>query len=65
MIDKIKTFVKSLFTDGDWDADLTKVGGLAIIIAGMVGFFLSLPEWSIMMGIGAGMATSGKFSTKG
>jgi hypothetical protein len=61
----MKNFFLSLFTDIDFDGDFTKVCGFLLVIMGAVGFFLTLPEWSIMVGIGAGMAASGKFSKQG
>ena len=57
--------IASLFTDKDFDADITKVAGVALVACGVVGFFLALPEWSIMLGIGGGMCGVGKFSKEG
>jgi len=57
--------IAALFTDKDFDADITKVGGFALMICGTVGFFLALPEWSIMLGIGSAMCGIGKISKEG
>lgn len=61
----MSNFLKSLFTDKDWDGDLCKVFGFCVSICGIVGFFLALPEWSIMLGIGGTMIATGKFSKQG
>lgn len=61
----MKNFIKSIFTDKDWDGDPTKVFGFLLCICGVIGFFLTLPEWSIMLGIGGTMVATGKFSKQG
>jgi len=35
----MKKFLQSLVTDREWDADVTKVAGLALVVFGLVGFF--------------------------
>jgi len=57
-------FFKSLFTDGEWDGDVTKVFGVLLIIAGMVGWFLGRDP-TFVIGFGSALAASGKFSKQG
>ena len=61
----MKDFFKSLFTDGEWDGDPVKVFGILLILCGVVGFFISIPEWQWMIGFGASLVATGKFSIKG
>lgn len=61
----MKRIVKSLFTDGAWDPDLTKVLGAVIIVCGFVGFFLEKPDAFLMVCTGAATIVSGKFSREG
>ena len=58
-------FIKSLVTDGQWDGDLTKVFGIALIVVGIIGWFRGLadPQW--IVGLGCTLAASGKFSAQG
>lgn len=56
---------QSLFTDRDWDADLTKVVGFALIVAGVVGFFMEKGNFQWLMTFGSGLIASGKFSKEG
>ena len=60
----MRKFIKSLFTDGDWDADLTKVFGALLIIAGIVGWFIGRDP-AFIIGFGAALAATGKFSRAG
>lgn len=50
----IKEVIKSLFSDNDFDADLSKVLGFALAVVGVVGHFLSLDattnKWLITTG---------------
>ena len=62
---KVIRQIASLFTDKDFDADATKVFGFGLMVCAVVGFFLTLPEWSIMLGIGGAMCGVGKFSKEG
>jgi hypothetical protein len=58
-------FIKSLFTDGEWDGDLVKVAGVALIAIGLVGFFTARPGFEFVLGFGAALAATGKFSAQG
>lgn len=60
----MKRFIQSLFTDGSWDGDVTKLFGIALIVAGVVGWFLGRDPVFIV-GFGAALAASGKFSNQG
>ena len=62
---KKKNWLTSLFTDRDWDCDLTKVLGFAIIVAGLVGFFLEKHEFQWVIAFGSGLIATGKFSKEG
>ena len=57
-------FLKSLFTDGDWDGDPTKVIGIIIVTAGIVGYFLG-KDPLVMLAFGGGLIATGKFSPQG
>ena len=57
-------FIKSLFTDGEWDGDLVKVAGFALIVAGVVGWYMGRDP-AFIVGFGAALAASGKFSKLG
>jgi hypothetical protein len=57
-------FFKSLFTDGEWDGDIVKVMGAALIVVGVVGWFLG-KDPAFIVGFGAALAASGKFSKQG
>lgn len=61
----MKKFLESLFTDREWDADATKIIGFAIVIAGLVGFFLGKSNFEWVVGFGAGLIATGKFSKEG
>lgn len=61
----IKETMKSLFSDRDWDADLTKVVGFALIVTGIVGFFMEKSNFQWLMTFGSGLIASGKFSKEG
>lgn len=62
---KKKNWFTSLFSDKDWDSDLTKVLGFAIIMAGLVGFFLGKSDFQWVVGFGATLVATGKFSKEG
>jgi len=62
---KIGKFLLSLVTDIQWDGDPAKVFGLAMIICGVVGFFLRMPDFQWVIAFGAGLVGSGKFSAQG
>ena len=57
-------FIKSLFTDLQWDGDLTKVIGFAIVASGVVGWFMGRDP-AVMLGFGAALIATGKFSAQG
>lgn len=61
----IKEVITSLFTDRQWDADLTKVVGFALIVAGVLGFFMEKGNFQWLMTFGSGLIASGKFSKEG
>jgi len=58
-------FFKSLFTDNEWDGDLVKVAGVALILVGIVGFFTERANFEYVIGFGAALAATGKFSKAG
>lgn len=55
----------SLFTDREWDADSTKVFGFILVVAGVVGFFLDKSDFQWVVGFGATLISTGKFSKEG
>lgn len=59
---KIAKFIPSLITDKDWDGDAAKFFGLALCVAGVVGFFYSLDGFQWLVGFGAGMIGTGKWA---
>lgn len=61
----MKKFFKSLFTDGEFDGDATKVFGIAVVIAGLVGFFMQKENFQWVVLFGSGLIASGKFSKEG
>jgi FtsH-binding integral membrane protein len=63
--EKKKNWFTSLFTDREWDTDLTKVLGFAIIVAGIVGFFLEKSDFQWLVGFGSTLIATGKFSKEG
>lgn len=57
-------FFVSLFTDNDWDGDVTKVFGVVIVVVGLVGWLKGLnPDFVILFG--SALAATGKFSKRG
>ena len=62
---KKKNWFTSLFTDREWDCDLTKVVGFAIIIAGLIGFFMEKSDFQWVIAFGSGLIATGKFSKEG
>ena len=60
-----KNWFTSLFTDREWDFDITKVLGFCIIIAGLTGFFLEKPDFQWIVGFGSTLIATGKFSKEG
>lgn len=61
---KFLKFLLSLVTDKDWDGDAAKFFGLALIVAGLVGFFLGKSDFQWVIGFGAGMIGTGKWAEK-
>jgi hypothetical protein len=63
--EKKKNWFTSLFSDREWDFDLTKLLGFAIVIAGLVGFFMEKPDFQWIVAFGSGLIATGKFSKEG
>lgn len=63
--EKKKNWLTSLFTDRDWDCDITKVLGFVIVVAGIVGFFLGKSDFQWIIAFGSGLIATGKFSKEG
>jgi FtsH-binding integral membrane protein len=63
--EKKKNWLTSLFTDKDWDFDITKVLGFGIVVAGLVGFFLEKSDFQWIIAFGSGLIATGKFSKEG
>ena len=53
-----KNWFTSLFTDREWDFDITKVLGFCIIIAGLTGFFLEKPDFQWVISLGSGLIST-------
>lgn len=49
-----KNIIKSLFSDKEWDFDLSKVVGFGAVVCGIVGFFLAKDgfQWLLTFGVG-------------
>jgi hypothetical protein len=60
----IGKFIHSLFTDNEWDGDLVKVAGVVLIVVGVIGWFNKLDP-TFIIGFGAALAATGKFSKQG
>lgn len=65
MSEKAKNWFTSLFSDKEWDFDITKVLGFLIVIAGIVGFFLEKSDFQWIVAFGSGLIATGKFSKEG
>lgn len=63
--EKKKNWLTSLFTDKEWDCDITKVLGFVIVVAGIVGFFLGKSDFQWIVAFGSGLIATGKFSKEG
>lgn len=63
--EKKKNWLTSLFSDKEWDLDLAKVLGFAIVVAGLVGFFLGKSDFQWVVAFGSGLIATGKFSKEG
>lgn len=60
-----RNWLTSLFTDREWDTDLTKILGFIVVIAGLVGFFLGKNDFQWIVMFGSGLIATGKFSKEG
>ena len=54
-----------MITDNQWDADPTKIFGLVLVIAGIVGWWVGKPDFQWIVGFGTGLISTGKFSKEG
>ena len=63
--EKKKNWLTSLFTDKEWDCDITKVLGFVIVVAGIVGCFLGKSDFQWIVAFGSGLIATGKFSKEG
>jgi len=63
--EKKKNWFTSLFSDKEWDFDITKVLGFVIVVAGLVGFFLGKSDFQWVISLGSGLIATGKFSKEG
>ena len=63
--EKKKNWLTSLFSDREWDSDLTKVLGFGIVLAGLAGFFMGKSDFQWVVAFGAGLIATGKFSKEG
>lgn len=63
--EKKKNWLTSLFTDKDWDLDLSKVVGFIVIGCGIAGFFMNKDEGIVMAMLGFGAGLLGIAKTKG
>ena len=63
--EKKKNLFTSLFSDREWDTDITKVLGFGIIVSGLVGFFLGKSDFQWVIAFGSGLIATGKFSKEG
>lgn len=57
--------IASIFTDKDWDADAVKIFGIALILIGVFGWWNGKQEFQWVIGFGAGLVSTGKFSNQG
>ena len=60
----MKVFLKSMFTDREWDGDIVKVVGFVLVVLGMVGWFAGRDP-VVPMGLGSTLLATGKFSKEG
>lgn len=65
MEEKKKNWFLSLFTDREWDLDLAKVVGFAVVGCGLAGFFLDKDEGIVMAMLGFGSGLLGITKAKG
>lgn len=50
-----KNWFKSLFTDKEWDFDLSKVVGFGCVVVGIVGFFMAKDNFQFIFLAGCGL----------
>lgn len=62
---KVLKQVASIFTDKDFDADAVKIFGIALVVAGVVGWWFGKQDFQWVIGFGASLVASGKFSSQG
>lgn len=62
---KILKQIASLFTDNEWDADIVKVCGFALIVVGLIGWWCGKSDFQWVVLIGGTMISTGKFSVLG
>lgn len=60
-----KKKLSALFTDKDWDLDLTKIMGFVSMACGFAGFFLKYDEGLVMAMLGFGAGLLGITKAKG
>lgn len=58
--EKKKNWFTSLFSDKEWDADLSKVTGWILTIVGVIGFFLKIENFQWVIGAGVSLLATGK-----
>lgn len=63
--EKKKNWLTSLFTDKDWDLDLSKVVGFIVIGCSIAGFFMNKDEGIVMAMLGFGAGLLGIAKAKG
>lgn len=63
--EKKKNWFTSLFSDKEWDCDMTKVLGFGIVLAGIIGFYLGKADFQWVIAFGSGLIATGKFSKEG
>lgn len=61
----MKRWLKSITTDADWDPDATKILGLVMVVAGVIGWLVLGRDPTYVMGFGSALVAAGKFSAQG
>jgi len=64
-VKKIATQLWSLVSDKDWDADVVKILGIALVAAGVVGWWKGKTDFQWIVGYGSTLVATGKFSKQG
>lgn len=62
---KVLKQIASVFTDKDFDADAVKIFGIALVVSGVVGWWFGKQDFQWVIGFGASLVASGKFSSQG